>query len=147
MQLNKTPNDLSEMPMAFREDIWDKLTEFYPRAWERGEPAEAAYYKDDSPMAFALMPFGQQRAVLNWLAGMRKTLCYNHDISSYGIKHVFERTANGFYMTNGQFKGAMIAAGFKFRYSDQKNWLFNISNADLQNADPTSLKNQEKALG
>jgi hypothetical protein len=33
--------------------------------------------------------------------------------SSYALKHYFEVADDGFYITNGQFKGAMLEAGFE----------------------------------
>lgn len=56
--------------------------------------------------------------------------------SSYGLKHWFgnEGTSeqswwpnpNGFYITNGQFKGAMLAAGFRPVNEEETNWEFKI---------------------
>lgn len=45
--------------------------------------------------------------------------------SSYGIKHDFER--EGFYITNGQFKGAMLAAGYQPKSTRELNWIFKIT--------------------
>ena len=44
--------------------------------------------------------------------------------TSYGIKHDFER--EGFYLTNGQFKGAMLAAGYDPEKANELNWTFKI---------------------
>ncbi len=46
---------------------------------------------------------------------------------SYSVKHDFERMSGGFYITNGQFKGAMLAAGYKPCKEDVEhdiNWRF-----------------------
>jgi hypothetical protein len=55
---------------------------------------------------------------------------------SYNFKHLFERSENGFYIDNGTFKGAMLAAGFEPVGSDdgypygleelmfEENWSF-----------------------
>ncbi|MDP9476457.1 MAG: hypothetical protein M3R38_12375 [Actinomycetota bacterium] len=42
---------------------------------------------------------------------------------SYTMKHDFE-TAGGFYVTNGQFKGAMLAAGYQPAKRGEQNWRF-----------------------
>ncbi len=47
-------------------------------------------------------------------------------MSSYGLKHCFERSPGGFYLTNGAFKGAMLAAGYEPRDSTALNWQFRI---------------------
>lgn len=45
--------------------------------------------------------------------------------TSYGLKHFLER-ATGIYMTNNQFKDAMLLCGFKPEDPDAFNWLFYI---------------------
>lgn len=51
----------------------------------------------------------------------------NHEHSSYKLKHYFEHDKGGFYITNGQFKGAMIACGFEPVNENELNWHFSIS--------------------
>lgn len=46
--------------------------------------------------------------------------------TSYGLKHYFECFPMGFYITNGQFKGAMLKAGYKVKDKTALNWQFNI---------------------
>ena len=48
----------------------------------------------------------------------------HNNLTSYGIKHRFERSPGGFYITNGAFKGAMMFEGYK--HSQGVNWYFNI---------------------
>lgn len=45
--------------------------------------------------------------------------------SSYGLKHDFNRDT-GIYVTNGEFKGAMLAAGFATENEKELNWHFKI---------------------
>ncbi|MBP2033468.1 uncharacterized protein YozE (UPF0346 family) [Clostridium algifaecis] len=45
--------------------------------------------------------------------------------SSYGLKHDFERET-GIYVYNGQFKAAMIRAGFTAIYENEQNWHFKM---------------------
>lgn len=53
--------------------------------------------------------------------------------SSYGLKHDFEYSTDGFYISNGAFKGAMIKAGFKYKeYIGSPNWHFNISKKSVK---------------
>lgn len=45
---------------------------------------------------------------------------------SYKLKHEFEYSPGGCYVCNGQFKGAMIAAGFTLPHDEKRraNWHF-----------------------
>ncbi len=43
--------------------------------------------------------------------------------TSYGMKHWFE-VEEGVYVTNGAFKGAMVAAGWRPLNEEEKNWRF-----------------------
>jgi len=47
-------------------------------------------------------------------------------MSSYGLKHVFEKDTD-IYLSNGQFKGAMLLAGFTPKNITDLNWQFYIS--------------------
>jgi len=40
------------------------------------------------------------------------------------LKHRCENAAGGFYISNGQFKGAMLAAGYVPIDSSDRNWHF-----------------------
>lgn len=46
--------------------------------------------------------------------------------TSYGLKHVLESQLH-LYLSNGQFKAAMLLAGFKEKSKEDLNWVFNIS--------------------
>ncbi len=48
----------------------------------------------------------------------------NPHMTSYGLKHHFEH--EGFYVTNGQFKGAMLLAGYTPDDIQALNWCFPI---------------------
>lgn len=47
---------------------------------------------------------------------------FNDRHTSYGLKHKVP-----FYVYNGVFKGAMLAAGYKVKNKSDRNWVFNIS--------------------
>jgi hypothetical protein len=52
---------------------------------------------------------------------------FNERHTSYGMKHLFESSKEGFYVTNGAFKGAMLDCGFKVKEKTALNWVFNVS--------------------
>lgn len=54
----------------------------------------------------------------------RKNACHGH--TSYGIKHLLERDT-GIYMTNNQFKDAMLVAGYEPVNPRELNWEYRIS--------------------
>ncbi len=90
-------------------------------------------HRGNRPDDFNALNDAQQQAVLAWI---EKTFESASSIrscpgSSYGLKHWFgnEGTCkqswwhnpDGFYITNGQFKGAMLVAGYKPNHEDVCN--------------------------
>ncbi len=84
-----------------------------------------ALHWDNDPESFKDLGLREQGAVLRWIyktfepaVSTRSCPCF-----SYGLKHWFGnechgdlagwRNSEGFYITNGQFKGAMIVAGYE----------------------------------
>lgn len=55
---------------------------------------------------------------------------FNHLISSYGLKHLFEAVVRE-YVTNDQFKGAMLKAGYSPYDPAKLNWYFKIYKVSL----------------
>jgi len=53
----------------------------------------------------------QQAVLLGWISDVLIPAKRVFHRTSYGMKHDFEREPDGFYVTNGMFKGAMHAAG------------------------------------
>lgn len=69
----------------------------------------------------------EQMQVLDWIEENivpRKTAY--EGVSSYGLKHILTRDT-GIYLTNNQFKHAMLLAGFKPVRSYMLNWHYCIS--------------------
>jgi len=81
----------------------------------------------DCPSDFMNLDDEIKQRVISWC----KKYCiisegFYTDISSYGLKHNLEEDI-GIYLTNGQFKGAMLLADFKSQKADNFNWYFNLS--------------------
>lgn len=70
---------------------------------------------------------GEQETLLRWINNnfVLVTTPWRKE-TSYTLKHVFERSSVGFYVTNGHFKGAMSAAGFSPVNPSEKNWVFRV---------------------
>lgn len=83
-------------------------------------------YDVNDPRGFESLTEAEQEQLLAWInKNFIYTNTFNTKRSSYYIKHLFEK--ENFYVTNGQFKGAMLKAGFKVKNPDSDNWYFNIS--------------------
>lgn len=84
----------------------------------------------DKPEEFEKLSPDEKKKIIEWISENikpRKTI--NKWNSSYGLKHIFEddKASGGFYMTNGQFKGAMLKCGFKPVDERELNWMYCIS--------------------
>jgi len=66
----------------------------------------------------------EQAALLEWTRLAIKPAKTVAPTTSYAIKHAFEDA--GFYITNGQLKGAMLTAGYAPVDPDELNWEFRI---------------------
>jgi hypothetical protein len=81
-------------------------------------------HPEDRPEAYERLAPVEQAALIEWITlaiKPAKTIAPN---TSYGIKHDFESV--GFYITNGQFKGAMLTAGYVPVDPEELNWEFKI---------------------
>lgn len=50
----------------------------------------------------------------------------NYDKSSYGLKHILEKDT-GLYLTNNEFKDAMLMCGYEPINPNELNWYYQIS--------------------
>lgn len=69
----------------------------------------------------------EQKIVFNWIKENiepRKRALSKR--TSYGIKHILERDT-GIYLTNNQFKDAMMLSGYTPIHANALNWIFKIS--------------------
>jgi hypothetical protein len=69
----------------------------------------------------------EQKYLLAFIqASYRPRATVNNRCTSYGLKHEFERWMLGFYITNDQFKGAMLASKYIAYNIHDINWNFNV---------------------
>jgi hypothetical protein len=65
--------------------------------------------------------------------------------SSYGLKHDYERETN-VYVSNAQFKGAMLVAGYLPTEKNEQNWQFKIQPTyDERNFSPDVARQNKRA--
>lgn len=88
----------------------------------------------DLPSEFDELSDSQKQILLDWCNQINKTKSINNNHSSYGLKHIFEDSKDGFYITNGAFKGAMLKCNFDYRPASPSscNWCFNISEKSIK---------------
>ena len=83
----------------------------------------------DYPEAFDALPLERQQRLLDWIAdNLSPIQGFNSRHTSYGLKHLvkFDNDEDP-YSTNGEFKGAMLKAGYKVQTESALNWVFNVS--------------------
>lgn len=96
---------------------------------------KAAFTDINNSNAFNDLNEHEKITLVSWITDnleQYRIKSYQNHHSSYGLKHVFERSEQGFYITNGQFKGAMLHAGFKPKNTDDINWTYQLSKKTLQ---------------
>lgn len=99
------------------------------------EKYSLANYGDDDancanrPIAFLDLAVDEQRRLVEYCTqSFIHRVSPNHNWTSYGLKHLFENeTLSSFYVSNGQFKGAMLIAGFLPVTAETLNWFYCIS--------------------
>jgi hypothetical protein len=78
----------------------------------------------DDPAEYSKLADETRTALAAWI---RRRLASNRNRlkhrTSYGLKHEFEGNS-GIYVTNGAFKGAMLACGFQVVDDTARNWEF-----------------------
>lgn len=90
--------------------------------------------EDDNPASFLSLSPQEKTTLVAWVLNtLVKGKSINTEITSYGIKHLFDKSLNGFYIKNGVMKGAMLIADFKVSDMQQQNWCFNIRQSSLTN--------------
>src|SRR5208283_1682034 len=98
------------------------------RMRRRDEVAERDRVLSD-PERFRQLDPAQQAALVNWVRDVLMPAKTVFRRSSYGMKHDFARDRDGFYIWNGAFKGAMLAAGYRPVDADELNWRFRVKPA------------------
>ena len=84
------------------------------------------------PSKFMILSEKDKSLALEWIKNMYDPSDKIFSSSSYGIKHVLQSFKGdcgkyeGLYLTNGQFKGAMLAAGFEPVERNVINWRFRM---------------------
>lgn len=94
------------------------------------------YGESNAADEFLDLTHSEKIVLLAWVTDkLQKQKSINYNESSYGLKHKFEKSPFGFYVSNGQFKGAMYLADFHVKNLYVLNWNFNISSSSCKQLD------------
>ena len=81
-----------------------------------------------------------QETVLSWIKGhIRESRTIYEYRTSYGLKHDLQRDTK-IYLTNNEFKDAMMTGGFYPVDPDELNWHYRIDVLDREEPDPDSFE-------
>ncbi len=97
----------------------------------------------NSPEDFYNLKSEKGEILKNWIrTNLKQRESVNKNHNSYDLKHYFERDKEnkGFYITNGQFKGAMFECGFKPYQEWELNWEFRISEKSITELEKRGLR-------
>ena len=97
----------------------------------------------NKPEDFYNLTTEEKDILRNWIRSNLKPIkSVNKRHSSYGLKHYFEKDKvnRGFYITNGQFKGAMLEYGFKPYIEYELNWQFCISEKSVNELEKRGIR-------
>lgn len=73
----------------------------------------------------------EKKAIDNWIMlNILPEKKPNKNYTSYALKNLFEQSQEGFFVTNKQFKEAMVRCGFVPVNKNKLNWEFRISLKD-----------------
>ena len=87
---------------------------------------DAAQLPGNQLQAWALLNDGEKAILSQWIAD-HISPAPKVGPTSYDLKHTFAKSPGGFYLTNGQFKGAMQAAGYEAVDESMVKWAYRIT--------------------
>jgi hypothetical protein len=89
--------------------------------WLRGTSEEAVLSEANQPSSYERLSSEDKATVQRWI---EHELTPSDEVgphASYSLKHILQRL-EGLYVTNGQFKGAMLVAGYEPLDRCELNW-------------------------
>ncbi len=80
----------------------------------------------DHPRAYDTLSLAEKDVLRYWIEhAIQVATKADDDYSSYGLKHEYERETK-LYVSNAQFKGAMLVAGYLPIKKGEQSWHFKI---------------------
>ena len=90
----------------------------------RAELLTLAFLPENDPKDWMSLSAAAKADLNDWI--MTRLRSSKARVNSYGLKHRF-KAESGIYVTNGQFKGAMLLAGYDPIEWLEVNWEFHAS--------------------
>ncbi len=122
-----TTNNMNSESTASERQPTSTVTTARPNRWEVYKKEREA----NSPAQFLELESAEQAALVDWIKSVLVPAKTPFRRNSYGMKHDFDREPDGFYVRNGAFKGAMVAAGFPPVDETELNWRFRVRPAKI----------------
>ncbi|WP_239710528.1 MULTISPECIES: hypothetical protein [unclassified Mammaliicoccus] len=98
----------------------------------REDDALQTFSEIDSPNAVHAISFEDQQIIMNWVKELEPMKTMNRNHTSYSLKSIFEKSENGFYISNGVMKEILYLMGFVSGNQQDLNWNFNVSEKSVQ---------------
>lgn len=94
--------------------------------------------KENDYHDFYKLPSDRQEKLLKWIReNLIKDVKLNPRHTSYSIKTFVDLgPGESSWFSNGEFKGAMLEAGFMYKAIDCVDWIFNVHEKSLDWYDP-----------
>ncbi len=89
----------------------------------RGTSEAAVLNKVNQPSSYERLSESEKAALQEWIGRELVPSNTMGEHCSYGLKHIYERLG-GSYVNNGEFKGAMLVAGYEPLDRKELNWQF-----------------------
>jgi hypothetical protein len=100
----------------------------------KGTPQGTYGRNVDPPEEYVGLDAGVRGVLLWWIHhSIQPTKVKVSRQSSYSLKHHFERDT-GLYVSNGQFKGAMLEVSYEPVDTKERNWRFRITRRKVARA-------------
>ena len=128
--MHKIPQDTNSINVGISA-AWDHRPGDRRAGWyqARGTSEEDLVNEVNQPSTYERLPEEQEAATQEWIARELRPSPTLGPKCSYGLKHVYQRLT-GCYLTNGEFKGAMLVAGYWPIDRTELSWQFGYEFAD-----------------
>ena len=110
---------------------WDHVPGDRDPRWYRGRGTdeETVLEEVNQPSSYERLTDQEKTTLQEWIAKELVTASLAGSKCSYALKHIHERLTRH-YVTNGAWKGAMLAAGFEPIDRTELNWQFRFAFTD-----------------
>jgi len=128
------------MPAAWDHRPGDRGAGWY---LQRGTSEEDTLREVNQPSSYERLSEEEKAATREWITRELRSSRAMGPKCSHGLKHVYQRLT-GRYLTNGEFKGAMLACGYQPIDRTEPSWQFGYEFADPHPLDKSRAARAER---